>query len=47
MFNLGSRETRVLNDGWSVVTADGTISAHWEHTVAITPDGPKVLTAPD
>jgi methionyl aminopeptidase len=47
MFNLGGPETRVLKDGWSVVTADGTISAHWEHTVAITRDGPQVLTGPD
>jgi methionyl aminopeptidase len=44
MFNLGSRETRVLEDEWSVVTADGSLSAHWEHTIAITPDGPEVLT---
>ncbi|MDA2983624.1 MAG: type I methionyl aminopeptidase, partial [Actinomycetota bacterium] len=33
--------------GWTVVTADGSASAHWEHTVAITPDGPRVLTARD
>jgi methionyl aminopeptidase len=45
MFNLGTRETRQLEDGWTVVTADGKVSAHWEHTVAITPDGPRVLTA--
>ena len=35
----------MLDDGWTVVTADGALSAHWEHTVAITPDGPWVLTA--
>ena len=46
MFNLGSHETRVLDDGWSVVTADGSLSAHFEHTVAITSDGPEVLTLP-
>jgi methionyl aminopeptidase len=46
MFNLGSGATRVLDDGWSVVTADGSLSAHFEHTVAVTPDGPKVLTGP-
>ena len=46
MFNLGTHETRVLNDNWTVVTADGTISAHFEHTIAITPDGPEVLTLP-
>ncbi|MDP8978422.1 MAG: type I methionyl aminopeptidase [Actinomycetota bacterium] len=45
MFNLGGPETRVLDDGWTVVTADGELSSHWEHTVAITPDGPWVLTA--
>jgi methionyl aminopeptidase len=45
MFNLGTAETRTLDDGWTVVTADGSLSAHWEHTVAVTPDGPWVLTA--
>lgn len=45
MFNLGGAETRELDDGWTVVTADGELSAHWEHTVAITQDGPWVLTA--
>ena len=45
MFNLGGPETEVLDDDWTVVTADGSLSAHWEHTVAITPDGPWVLTA--
>ncbi len=45
MFNLGGDETRTLGDDWTVVTADGSVSAHWEHTVAITPDGPWVLTA--
>lgn len=44
MFNLGTHETAVLDDGWTVITADGALSAHFEHTVAITPDGPKVLT---
>ncbi|HAX82795.1 MAG TPA: type I methionyl aminopeptidase [Actinobacteria bacterium] len=44
MFNLGGDATRVLEDGWTVVTADGSLSAHFEHTVAITPDGPQVLT---
>ena len=47
MFNLGTAETRVLDDGWTVVTADGNLSAHFEHTVAITADGPKVLTLPE
>ena len=46
MFNLGGDATSTLDDGWTVVTADGTLSAHFEHTVAITPDGPEVLTLP-
>ena len=45
MFNLGTAETVTLDDDWTVVTADGKVSAHWEHTVAITADGPRVLTA--
>ena len=45
MFNLGTHETRVREDLWTVVTADGSLSAHFEHTIAITPDGPEVLTA--
>ena len=45
MFNLGTRHTKVDSDEWTVRTADGEISAHWEHTVAITPDGPQVFTA--
>ena len=39
--------TRLLDDGWTVVTADGGLAAHFEHTVAITADGPWVLTADD
>jgi methionyl aminopeptidase len=45
MFNLGTHETEVQPDGWTVTTADGKLSAHWEHTVAVTADGPRVLTA--
>jgi methionyl aminopeptidase len=45
MFNLGGAGTEVLDDDWTVVTADGSLSSHWEHTVAITSDGPWVLTA--
>ena len=45
MFNIGSRHTRVDDDGWTVRTADGSLSAHFEHTVAITTDGPMVFTA--
>ena len=44
MVNAGSREVRSLDDGWTVVTADRALSAHFEHTVAITEDGPLVLT---
>jgi len=47
MFNLGGEETAVLDDGWTVVTADGSWSCHWEHTVAITLDGVQVLTLPE
>ena len=45
MVALGTWKTRTLADGWTVVTADGTPSAHFEHTVAITDDGPVILTA--
>ena len=45
MLTLGGEETRVLADGWTVVTADGSLSAHFEHTIAVTEDGPEVLTA--
>jgi methionyl aminopeptidase len=46
MVNAGGPGTRLLDDGWSVVTADGRRSAHVEHTIAITDDGPEVLTLP-
>jgi methionyl aminopeptidase len=46
MVNAGGPETRQLEDGWSVVTADGSLSAHFEHTIAVTDDGPEVLTLP-
>lgn len=46
MVNVGGAGTRLLDDGWSVVTADGSLSAHWEHTIAITDDGPEILTLP-
>jgi methionyl aminopeptidase len=45
MFNLGSKQTKLDGDGWTVRTADGSLSAHWEHTVCLTPDGPRVFTA--
>ena len=44
MINLGSAEVKVLEDGWTAITIDGSISAHFEHTVAITKDGPLILT---
>ncbi len=47
MLVLGRPQTRLLDDGWTVVSADGTWSAHFEHTVAITETGPWVLTAED
>ena len=46
MVNAGSAETVQLDDGWSVVTADGRLSAHFEHTIAVTDDGPEVFTLP-
>jgi methionyl aminopeptidase len=46
MVNLGGQETLLLDDGWSVVTADGRLSAHFEHTIAVTEDGPEVFTVP-
>jgi methionyl aminopeptidase len=44
MVNVGTAETVVLEDGWSVVTADGALSAHVEHTIVVTEHGPEVLT---
>ncbi|MEA2461284.1 MAG: methionyl aminopeptidase [Actinomycetota bacterium] len=44
MVNVGGAATKTLGDGWTVVTADGSLSAHFEHTVAITEDGHEVLT---
>ncbi|MDV7245528.1 MULTISPECIES: type I methionyl aminopeptidase [Rhodococcus] len=44
MLTLGTTDTVVLEDDWTVVTADGTRAAHWEHTVAVTEDGPRILT---
>ncbi|MSR05965.1 MAG: type I methionyl aminopeptidase [Gemmatimonadetes bacterium] len=45
MVNVGKPDIRTLDDKWTVVTVDGTLSAHFEHTVAIQPDGPRILTA--
>lgn len=44
MLNVGSWETRILEDQWTVVTKDGSLSSHFEHTLAITEDGPRVFT---
>ncbi|QDQ91696.1 type I methionyl aminopeptidase [Rhodococcus sp. WB9] len=44
MLTLGTTDTVVLEDDWTVVTSDGTRAAHWEHTVAVTEDGPRILT---
>ena len=47
MINLGSHHSKVLNDGWTVVTKDGKLSAQWEHTVAVTSNGHEILTLGD
>lgn len=44
MLTLGTGKTNVLDDEWTVATADGSRAAHWEHTVAVTDDGPRILT---
>ena len=44
MVNVGRPDIKILSDGWTAVTADGTLSAHFEHTVAVTEDGPQILT---
>jgi len=44
MFNMGDWHTKILDDDWTVVTADGKLSAHFEHSIAITEDGPEILT---
>ncbi|NQU37333.1 MAG: type I methionyl aminopeptidase [Actinobacteria bacterium] len=45
MITMGTAEVEVLDDDWTVVTADGLAAAHWEHTIALTEDGPVVMTA--
>ena len=47
MINMGSYDVEVLSDEWTVVTADSSLSAHFEHTIAVTPDGPMIMTLPD
>ena len=44
MINVGTPNVKQLSDGWTIKTADGKLSAHFEHTIVITPDGPKILT---
>ncbi|HLD30403.1 MAG TPA: M24 family metallopeptidase, partial [bacterium] len=44
MVNMGTEKVRIKKNGWTAVTADGSLSCHFEHTVAITADGPQVLT---
>jgi len=44
MINMGTYKVKTLNDNWTVVTEDGSLSAHYEHTIAITPNGPEILT---
>ncbi len=47
MVNLGGADTQLNDDGWTVITADGSLSAHFEHSIAVTDDGPEVLTVLD
>ncbi len=47
MLNIGGSAVKVLDDGWTVVTADGTYSAHFEHTIAVTDNGAEILTVPE
>ncbi len=47
MVNAGTHEVKILGDGWTTVTKDGRLSAHFEHTVAVTPDGPVIMTDPE
>ena len=47
MVNVGTEKVVILDDNWTTVTADNKLSAHFEHTISITPDGPLILTNPD
>ena len=47
MVNAGGCETRTMDDNWTIVTADGSLSAHFEHTLVIGPEGPRILTLPE
>lgn len=44
MVNVGSYDVKIMPDGWTVLTKDGSLSAHFEHTIVITPDGPQIMT---
>ena len=46
MVNMGNYDVKVMPDGWTVLTKDGSLSAHFEHTIVITPDGPQIMTKP-
>ena len=46
MINIGGPDVKVMPDGWTVLTKDGSLSAHFEHTIVITPDGPQIMTKP-
>jgi len=46
MVNAGEYRTKTLPDGWTVVTSDGSLSAHFEHTILTTEEGPEILTRP-
>ena len=46
MINVGHYDVKVMPDGWTVLTKDGSLSAHFEHTIVITPDGPQIMTKP-
>ena len=46
MINIGHYDVKVMPDGWTVLTKDGSLSAHFEHTIVITPDGPQIMTKP-
>ena len=45
MINEGTAKVKVMPDGWTVKTVDGSLSAHFEHTIAVTTEGPVILTA--
>jgi methionyl aminopeptidase len=44
MLTLGKADVEIKNDGWTVVTSDGSLAAHFEHTIAVTENGPEILT---